>query len=73
MAKLEDLQPGSQVLGIIPQQAVLIIDSKWHGTSAVELIYKRADGQPDTQLLFRSDEDRIEIVETGLSSRVVRR
>ncbi len=64
MAKLEELQSDLQVIGIIPQQVVSIIDSKWHGTNAVELTYKRADGRLDNQLLFRSDEDRIEIVES---------
>ena len=63
MAKLEDLEPGPQVKGLVPQQSVAIVDVQWRGTSAVELFYKRADGQPGTQLLFRDDEERIELTE----------
>ena len=63
MAKLEDLKPGLKVNGIIPQQSVSIVDVKWHGTTAVELFYKRPDGQPCAQLLFRQDEDHLAIVE----------
>ena len=44
MAQLEDLKPGIKVKGIIPQQSVSVVDVKWHGSTAVELFYKRADG-----------------------------
>jgi len=63
MAKLEDLKPGIALQGIIPQQSVSIVDTKWHGSTAVELFYKRADGQTGAQLLFRNDEADLEIVE----------
>ncbi|MBU1746752.1 MAG: DUF3883 domain-containing protein [Chloroflexi bacterium] len=61
MAKLEDLKPGIQVAGIIPGQSIAVVDVHWHGSTAVELFYKRADGLPGTQLLFRNDESRLEI------------
>ena len=64
MAKLEDLKPGTKVKGIVPGQSVSVVDVKWHGSTAVELFYKRADGQPGTQLLFRNDEPNLEIAET---------
>jgi hypothetical protein len=63
MTTLEDLKPGAKVSGILPGQSVAIVDVKWHGTTAVELFYKRADGQPGTQLLYRDDEAKLEIVE----------
>lgn len=65
MAKLEDLTPGVQVKGIIPQQNVTVIDVKWHGNIAVELFYKRADGQPGTQLLYREDEPKLDVQRMG--------
>jgi len=65
MAKLEHLKPGTKVKGIVPAQTVSVVDVKWHGSTAVELFYKRADGQPGTQLLFRNDEPNFEIVQTG--------
>ncbi len=61
MAKLEDLKPGLKVEGIVPGQGVSVVDVKWHGTTAVEVFYKRADGRPGTQLLYRHDEPGLEI------------
>ncbi len=61
MTQLEDLKPGLRLTGILPGQSVVIVDVRWHGTTAVELVYKRADGQPGTQLLFRDDEAQIAI------------
>ena len=65
MVKLEDLKEGANVKGILPQQAVTVVDVKWLGETAVELVYKRPDGQTGNQLLYHSDEPRLEIVDTG--------
>ena len=64
MTKLEDLKPGLQVKGIIPQQPVTVIDVKWHGSAAVELTYKRADGRTGNQLLYATDANDLKIVTT---------
>lgn len=64
MARLEELKSGIQLTGIVPQQAVTIVDVAWHGTAAVEIIYKQADGRPGNQLLYRSDEANLEISHT---------
>jgi superfamily II DNA or RNA helicase len=64
MAQLEDLKPGVKVKGILPQQEISVVGVQWHGTTAIELFYKRPDGQPGTQLLYRSDEPSLEIVQT---------
>jgi superfamily II DNA or RNA helicase len=64
MAVLEDLKPGVKVKGIVPGQSVSVVDVKWHGSTAVELFYKRADGGTGTQLLYRHDEANLEIAET---------
>jgi hypothetical protein len=61
---LENLKPGVKVRGILPQQDITVVDVKWHGSTAVELFYKRPDGQPGTQLLYRRDEPSLEIVQT---------
>lgn len=65
MARLEDLKSGAQVRGILPNQQVTVVDAKWHGENAVELFFKRADGQPGTQLVYRDDESDLEIVHEG--------
>ena len=59
--KLEELRPGLQLKGIIPHQSISVVDVRWHGDNAVELFYKRADGQTGVQLLFRQDEARLEL------------
>ena len=64
MIKLEDLKPDIKLTGVIPGEAISVVDVKWHGSSAVELFYKCADGQPGTQLLYRHDEEKLETVNT---------
>ncbi len=65
MARLEDLTPGARIKGILPNQAVVIVNVKWHGGSAIEVIYKDAQGQPHTELLFRDREPTLEVVAEG--------
>lgn len=55
MANLSDLQPGLQLIGLLPGEIVTLIDVTRHGRSALEITYKRADGQPATQILYEAD------------------
>ncbi len=55
MANLSDLKPGLQLIGLLPDETVTLIDVTWHGRSALEITYKRADGQPATQILYEAD------------------
>ncbi len=64
MAQLEDLKEGVKVRGILPQQEVSVVGVTWHGTIAVEVIYKRPDRQPSTEPPFRSDGQSLEIFQT---------
>ncbi len=63
--KLEELKRGAQVKGVEPNQPVTVVDVQWHGTIAVELVYKRADGRPATKLLYRDDEPALALVRGG--------
>jgi hypothetical protein len=65
MARLEDLTRGSQVRGIRADGAIEIVDVKWFGTSAIELTFKDAQGRPGNELLYRTDEPRLEIQARG--------
>ncbi|GCL59928.1 helicase-related protein [Microcystis aeruginosa] len=65
MVKLEELTRGSIVNGILPNQAVTVIEAKWHGSDTVELTYKDTNGQPYTELLFRYREPTLEILTEG--------
>jgi superfamily II DNA or RNA helicase len=65
MLKLEALQPNAVIRGILPDNVATIVNVQWYGTEAVELTYKDATGRVGNQLLYRHDEPRLEIVETG--------
>jgi len=65
MIKLEQLQPNVALRGIVPDALVSVVSVQWFGSEALELTYKTADGKLANELLYRDDEQRLEIVEKG--------
>lgn len=65
MMRLEDLTPNTSIRGIIPDQAVTVVNAQWFGSQALELTYKDQSGKVANELLYRYDEPRIELVEFG--------
>lgn len=65
MIKLEDLQPNAVLRGVLPESVVTVVSIQWFGSDAVELTYKSPTGKVANELIYRSDEDRLEIVEKG--------
>jgi SNF2 family DNA or RNA helicase len=63
--KLEDLQPDATVRGILPDGTVTVVRVDWHGSDALTLVYRGPTGRPADEILYRHDEARLEIVETG--------
>jgi hypothetical protein len=63
--KLEDIQPGATVRGILPDAAVTVVSVQWHGSNALTLVYRGPTGRVADEILYRHDEPRIEIAETG--------
>lgn len=63
MTSLEHLKRGIQVRGILTQQIVTLIDVQWHGANAVEVVFRRGDGQLGSQLLYRDNEPLLEIIQ----------
>ena len=63
--RLEDLQTGAALRGVLPDAFVTIVSVQWFGSEAVELTYKTAAGAVANELLYRHDEARLEIVERG--------
>ena len=66
MAILEDLTVGATIEGIVPGVAVSVVSVRWHGSSGATVIYR--DDQAGTvgqQLLFRSDEHRLRVIDEG--------
>lgn len=65
MLRLEDIQPNSTLRGILPDALATVVSVQWFGTQALELTYKDPSGRVFNELIFRSDESRLEIVEKG--------
>jgi superfamily II DNA or RNA helicase len=63
MSKLEDLQPGLRLAGVIPGQSVSVIAVRPHGADAVELTYKVADGALGQRVLGRDAEQKLSVAE----------
>ncbi len=65
MSKLEELKPNASLRGVISDSIVTVLSVNWFGSDAIDLTYKTHDGRPGSELLYRDDESRIEIVEQG--------
>lgn len=65
MTRLEDLQPTAAVRGILPDQLVTVVSIQWFGSEALELTYKASTGRVANELLYRHDEARLQVVESG--------
>src|SRR5271163_2378010 len=66
MTRLEELQPNAAIRGILPDQVVTIVNVQWFGTQALELTYKGPSGRVANELLYRHDEQRLEVIEVGM-------
>ncbi len=66
MARLESLQPGTIVKGILPNQQITVDFVKWQGPNAVTLFFTDSAGKFRNQLFFRSAEPDLEIVTESL-------
>ncbi len=64
-ATLEDLTPNTSVRGILPDCMVTVVGISWHGSDAVDLTYRDPVGKVGSELLYRHDESRLEVVAVG--------
>ncbi|MGO9101058.1 MAG: DEAD/DEAH box helicase, partial [Mycobacterium sp.] len=62
---LEELKPGLRIDGLIPAEVVTVIYAQWHGTDALELTYKTTAGSLGQQVVFRKDQDKLGVAQTG--------
>lgn len=65
MSKLNDLQPDATVRGIVPDALVTVVSVTSHGSDALTLVYRTANGSLANEILYRHDEPRLEIVVSG--------
>ncbi len=63
--KLEDLKPDSIIKGILPDTSVSVVSVAWHGTAALTMVYRGPDGRVADEILYRSDEPRLEVLQVG--------
>lgn len=67
MVKLEDIQVGASLRGILPNDIVTVVSKVWHGSDVVELTYKNSRGLVQNELLYRGRERDLEEVAKGTS------
>lgn len=64
-ARLEDLQPDASVRGVLPDALVTVISVTWHGSTSLTMVYRTPDGRVADVILYRDDEARLEVAQTG--------
>ena len=62
MLKLEDIVKDAQIRGIEPEEIVRVVTIEPVGDDAVTIYYKNSQGRLGEQMLFRSDETRLDLV-----------
>ena len=65
MIRLEDLEPNAAIRGLLPGCLVTVVSVQWFGAEALELTYKTPAGKVANELLYRSDESRLDLLEQG--------
>ncbi|MBI2684016.1 MAG: DUF3883 domain-containing protein [Actinobacteria bacterium] len=65
MTRLEDLTTGARVQGLLPDRAVTVVQAQWHGDAAITLTFRDEQGRVDQELLYRPDEERLSLIDTG--------
>ncbi len=63
--RLEDIQPDATVGGVLPDALATVVSVTWHGSDALTLVYRGPDGRVADEILYRHDEPRLEVVESG--------
>ena len=68
MVRLEELQPGIIVKGILPSEPVRIVERNWRASNtAVGIVYEVSPGNFGNTLLYRDSEASLEIVTIGIT------
>ena len=65
MIKLEDIKKDAQIRGIQGSEIVRVVQTEPVGEHALTIYYKDTQGRLNEQMLFRSDEARLELAEAG--------
>ncbi len=66
MLKLQDIRKDAQIRGILPDEIVRVVQTEPVGDHAVTVYYKDNQGRLGEQMLFRSDEARLELAQAAI-------
>lgn len=64
-AHLEDLTPGTQVVGVVGSQPVTVVHTQWHGANFITLTYRDQVGLTNEAVLGRDREPGLRVVHRG--------
>ncbi|RMG72198.1 MAG: DUF3883 domain-containing protein [Chloroflexi bacterium] len=59
--KLEELQPGVRVRGIVPNQVATIVNVEWHD-DAINVVFRDEENKLAENIFYRDAEERLELV-----------
>ena len=65
MAKLEELKAGAAVNGLSPTGQAKVVQVEWFGDQAVKVTFEDSKGTVQNRLVYRNEEDTLEVVATG--------
>ena len=65
MARLEELNTGTRVVGLVGSGAATIESGQWIGQQALKVIFRDSAGQLGERLLYRDDEPSLDLVDAG--------
>lgn len=65
MVKLEDIKKNAKIRGLHGDEVVKIVSVDKVGDSAISVVYQKGAGGYGDQMLFRSDEARLELAQAG--------
>ena len=66
VARLEDISIGSVVNGVLPNEPITVVSTKWYGSTCLDVFYKTNKGLTGDQVLYRDDEPSLTILEKSL-------
>ena len=66
MPRLEDITVGANIVGLAGGTPVTVVAVKWYGSAVLDVTFKNDKGQLGSQLLYREDEARLDVVDGSL-------
>jgi hypothetical protein len=72
MSRLEQLIPGASVRGLVAGTTAKVVQVEWFGDQAVKVTFEEPSGTVRNRLVYRSDEESLELVGSGRASRSYR-